>query len=93
MNSPKNQSNTEPKKQGNQLNTYARFTGIGFQMLVTIGLGAFAGVKLDERYPNQYSIFTIIFSLTSIGIALFSVIKQVTKFSNQKNQSNDKRNN
>jgi len=53
-------------------------------MLVTIGLGVFAGVKLDEKYPNQYSAFTIICSLASIGIALYSVIKQVNKSSNQK---------
>jgi F0F1-type ATP synthase assembly protein I len=56
-------------------------------MLVTIAFGVFIGVKLDEKYPNQYSTFTIIFSLLFIGIALYSVIKQVTKFSNQKNNS------
>jgi hypothetical protein len=58
-------------------------------MLVTIGLGVFAGVKLDERYPNKYSTFTIICSLASIGIALYSVIKQVTNFTKSKNKLND----
>ena len=48
-------------------------------MLATIGLGVFAGIKLDEHYPNQYQLFSIICSLASIGIALYSVIKQVTK--------------
>ncbi len=78
-----NNSDQKDQKQKDRLNSYARFTGIGFQMLVTIGLGVFIGVKLDEKYPNQYSAFTIIFSLLFIGIALYSVIKQVTKFSNQ----------
>ena len=73
------------QNQKDRLNNYARFTGMGFQMLVTIGLGVFIGVKLDENYPNKYSTFTIICSLAFIGIALYSVIKQVTKFSNQKN--------
>jgi len=75
------------------LNSFAQFSGIGFQMLVTIGLGVFAGVKLDEYYPNQYSAFTIIFSLAAIAISLYSVIKQVSKFSNQNNKSNDQEDN
>lgn len=81
MNTYKDQKGQNQK---DRLNNYARFTGIGFQMLVTIGLGVFAGVKLDEKFPNQYSTFTIICSLASIGIALYSVIKQVSKSSNQK---------
>jgi len=78
--------------QKNQLNNFARFTGIGFQMLAIIGLGVFIGIKLDEHYPNQYQIFTIICSLTSIGLALYSVIKQVNKFSSQNNKKNDQGN-
>jgi hypothetical protein len=52
-------------------------------MVAIIGLGSFGGVKLDEYYPNKYSVFTIICSLVSIGIALYYVIKQVTGFSNK----------
>ena len=84
MSNSLNKKDQKPKK---QLNNYARFTGIGFQMLVTISLGVFAGVKLDEHYPNKYSAYTIICSLASIGIALYSVIKQVTNFSKPKNKS------
>jgi F0F1-type ATP synthase assembly protein I len=75
----KNQQDRHHQVQKDRLNNYARFTGIGFQMLATIGLGVFAGIKLDEHYPNQYQLFSIICSLASIGIALYSVIKQVTK--------------
>jgi len=83
----------QEQKTKERLNTFVQFSGIGFQMLVTIGLGVFAGVKLDEYYPNQYSAFTIILSLAAIAISLYSVIKQVTKFSNQNNKSNDQGNN
>jgi F0F1-type ATP synthase assembly protein I len=65
------------KKKGNRLNTYTRFSGIAFQMVVIIVLGSFGGVKLDEMYPNEYSVFTIIFSLTSVGISMYYVIRQV----------------
>jgi len=56
---------------------------MGFQMIATIGLGVYGGIKLDEKFPNKYKAFTLICSLTSIGVALYLVIKQVNKVSNQ----------
>ena len=79
------------RKPKERLNAFARFSGIGFQMIIIIGLGVYAGVQLDKNYPNKYSLFTIICSLAAIAIALYTVIKQVTDFS-KKNNSNDKRN-
>jgi len=53
-------------------------------MIAIIGLGTYGGVKLDEAYPNKYSIFTIICSLTSVGAAMYYVIKQVNDVSKKK---------
>jgi len=46
-------------------------------MVAIIVLGSFGGVKLDETYPNKYSIFTILCSLASVGISMYYVIRQV----------------
>lgn len=73
----------QKQNKDSRINSYAKFSGIAFQMTAIIGLGSFGGVKLDEYYPNKYSVFTIICSLVSIGIALYYVIKQVTGFSNK----------
>lgn len=86
------QQDDKNQKKNNPLNAYARFSAIGFQMIVVIGLGVYAGIKLDEKYPNRYKLFTIIFSLFAIGIALYSVVRQVSDFTNKKN-TNDKGNN
>jgi len=88
-----NDNKDQQRKTKEQLNTFAQFSGIGFQMLVTIGLGVFAGVKIDEYYPNRYSAFTIILSLAAIAISLYSVIRQVSKFSNKNTKHNDQRDN
>ena len=80
MNNKDQQQSNRPV-QKKRLNNYARFTGMGFQMLVTIGLGVYAGIKLDERYPNKYQVFSIICSMVAIGLSVFSVIKQVNKSS------------
>lgn len=82
-------SNNQIQKKKERLNNYARFSGVGFQMLATIGVGVLGGIKLDNIYPNNYQVFTVICSLISIGVALYLVIKQVPKFSNQKNNTND----
>ena len=81
----------QEQKPKEQLNTYVRFYGIGFQMIAIIGLGVYAGIKLDEYYPNKYNLFKIIFSLTSIMMALYFVINKVTKFS-KKDNSNEQKN-
>ena len=69
----------------NRLNAYAKFSGVAFQMIAIIGLGTYGGVKLDEKYPNEHSLFTIILSLLSVAIAMYYVIRQVSFTSNKKN--------
>ncbi len=61
-------------------------------MIAIIGLGTYGGVKLDEKYPNKYSTFTIICSLASVGIAMYYVIKQVNKTSHRSSNKTKKHN-
>lgn len=63
-----------PRKQPNP---FIRFSNIGFQMAATIGLGAWGGSKLDERYQTKKPYFTIVLSLLGIAAALYLVIKDV----------------
>jgi hypothetical protein len=71
----------DPKKPKKQLNKYAQFSGIVFQMIAIIGLGSFAGIKLDEWYPNPNNLYTIILSLASVLISIYFVIRQITSAS------------
>lgn len=50
-------------------------------MAVTIFIGTYIGVKLDEKYPNENNIFTLAFSLIFVFAALYMVIKQVKNIS------------
>ncbi len=80
----KQQQTPRGKKPRKQPNKALLFSGIAFQMLVIIGIGTYAGVKLDEKFPNKHNLFTLICSLASIGISLYFVIKKVTKLQFQK---------
>lgn len=73
-NKPKNK---EKQKPGKQLNTYVYFSSIAIQMIAIIGVGTFVGVKLDEKLPNEHSLYTIIFSLTSVILAIVFVIRRI----------------
>ncbi|WP_299776584.1 AtpZ/AtpI family protein [uncultured Formosa sp.] len=70
----------EPKKK--QLNNYVRFSGMAFQMIAIIGVMTFLGIKLDGKFPNQYSAYTVIFSLIGVIGAIYQIIKQVTNLKN-----------
>lgn len=70
------------------MRAYARFSGIAVQMVITIYLGSLLGNWLDGKYGNPedrwyYKGVT----LFAVAVAIYSVIKQVTNFTNQ---SNDK---
>ena len=77
------------QKSSNKINAYAKFSGIAFQMIAIIGLGSYGGVKLDESYPNKYSVFTIICSLLSVAMATYFVIKQAKDISNKEENTHD----
>jgi len=79
----------QKQKRKNRINSFARFSGITFQMIAIIGLGSYGGVKLDEAYPNNYSTFTILCSLASVGIAIYFVVKQVSNYSKKQNDKNE----
>lgn len=69
----------EPLKKATEKTTsFVQFSGIAFQMLGTIGLGVWAGMKLDAWQQNQRPVWTIILSLTAIGASLYLFIRQLT---------------
>ncbi len=69
------------------IRNYARYTGLAFEMLAIIGVGTYVGYKLDKSNNREFPLFTLIFSLISVGIALYVVIRSVIK--NSKNEEDD----
>ncbi|MBO0935150.1 AtpZ/AtpI family protein [Fibrella sp. HMF5335] len=58
---------------------YAQYSSIAFQMLATIGLGVYAGMKLDQWQGNKTPGWTIGLSLTAIFASLYLFIRQLPK--------------
>ncbi|HLT32996.1 MAG TPA: AtpZ/AtpI family protein [Aquaticitalea sp.] len=70
-------SSHKSEKKGRPLNNYARYSGIAIQMFAIIGIGSFAGVKLDEHFNNDGNLWAIILSLSSTILAIVYVIRRI----------------
>ena len=67
----------DDSERGSQLNSYAKYSSVGFQMIVIIGLFAFAGYKIDESTAHEVKWVTAVLSLVGVFIALYIVIRSV----------------
>ena len=70
-------------KPDRKFSKFARLSGIGIQMGVTIFLGAYFGKYLDHKYPSDKKWFTILFTLFSVAVALYNVLGQVNKLNDE----------
>ena len=70
---PTNNPNFKPKKK--QLNDYARYSAMGFQMAAIIFLSTWGGVKLDEVLQLKIPVFTLTFALLSVVLSMYYFIR------------------
>ncbi len=59
------------------MNSYAKYSGLAFQMIAIIGLFTFVGYKIDENAGHQTKWVTATLSLIGVFISLFIVIRSV----------------
>ena len=71
---PTNQpeSNNSKKK---QLNDYARYSAMGFQMAAIIFLSTWGGVKLDNYLELKIPVFALTFSILSVAGSMYYFIR------------------
>jgi len=72
--------------QDNQLKNFAKFSGLGFQMLAIIGISTFLGTELDAFFSNSITQhYTLGLSLAGVVLAIIFTLKQILKDSNNSN--------
>ena len=62
-----------------RLRAVAKYSGIAFQMLATIGLSAWLGTWLDRYFKLTNPWFTVSLLLLAVLLALWQVIRGLTK--------------
>ena len=61
------------------MNNYARYSSIAIQMLVIIFGGVFGGYKLDQWLSWGFPVLTLIFSISSVILAIYLAVRNITK--------------
>lgn len=56
---------------------YARYSGMAFQMIFIIVVGALLGQYLDQLFHLKKPLCTVFLTLLAIGIALYTVLKDL----------------
>ncbi|MDP9077961.1 MAG: AtpZ/AtpI family protein [Bacteroidota bacterium] len=69
----------QKQENGNEkpVNNYIKFTGMGFQMIATIGLFTYAGYKIDESAHHTTKWVTAVLSLVGVFVSLYLVVRSV----------------
>lgn len=69
----------DPDQRKKNLNAFAKYSSISFQMIVVIGVFAFIGHKIDGYRNAKTPIFTAGFSLLGVAVSMYQVVKQLNK--------------
>lgn len=75
-----NQSSNKKSKKKENLSDFAKYSTMGFQMMATILIGVFGGIKLDKVVAIEFPVFTLVLSIVSVILAVYFAIKDVIRF-------------
>jgi hypothetical protein len=62
-----------------QPNSFIKYGGLGLQMLATLGIGAWLGLKLDQYLELKYPVFLITFIFVLFGGLMFQLYRTLNK--------------
>lgn len=63
------------KEKPKQSSDFIRYSGMATKMAIVIFAGVFGGQKLDAIQQMQKPVFTIVFSIASVAMAIYIVIR------------------
>lgn len=67
---------SDPKKP-KPFNNYLRYSGLGLQLLLTIGVGAWLGYWLDDFFDLKFPVFLLLLTFSSLGGSLYQLYRQL----------------
>lgn len=71
----KDRKKPEKQQENNGLKSFAKYSGLGIQMIVIILITVWGGIKLDKLFALDTPVFTIILSLLGVFAAIYTAIK------------------
>lgn len=68
----------DPKK-SNPYNTYLRYSGLGLQLLVTLGVAGWLGYLLDNYLHLTFPVFMLLFGFAAFTGTLYQLYKTISR--------------
>jgi len=72
-------ANSTDDQNKKQATNFAKYSGIAFQMLATIGVFTFIGYQIDKNRGGTKLIFTALFGLLAVIVSLYQVVRSLNK--------------
>ena len=66
-------------KQNNASNDVMRYAGLGAQILVSIGIAVFIGLKLDQWIRMPFPLLVWLLPLVVVSTMIYKLIKETSK--------------
>ncbi|MGB9747348.1 MAG: AtpZ/AtpI family protein [Bacteroidales bacterium] len=76
----------KPRPDRDTIAAFARYSSLAFQMFVIIALGAFGGMGLDKIVRWKFPVFTFIFTILAVIVAVYHAIKDLIGLTGKKNR-------
>lgn len=64
----------EPEKK-QSYNDFVKYSGLAFQMIGIILLFTWGGIKLDKYFETEFPVFTVVFVILSIFVAIYQAVR------------------
>jgi ATP synthase protein I len=61
------------------VNNFIKYSGLGLQMMVSIGVGAWLGLKLDQYLELQFPVFLLTFVFVIFGGLMYQLYQSLNK--------------
>jgi len=69
------------KQKNNKARRFLQLTSIPFEMFIIIFGGFKLGMWLDQKYPNENQLYTLILTVTAVFLAMAYIIRKIKKIS------------
>ena len=73
----KEKKEEENKAKMDRMKNYVQYSGLGFQVVVIIVLGALLGKWLDEQMVNEFPTLTLTLTFLSVFLSMYYLYKKV----------------
>lgn len=61
-----------------QYNSYLKYSGLGIQLLVTIGVAGWLGYLLDGYFQFQFPVFMLLFGFSAFGVSMYRIYQSIS---------------